>query len=156
MNEKGLDTYTLTVDTSNHAFEGNGGRHELANVIEQAADRVRAADFEHLGHVEGWKTNYPKIKDSNGNTVAEARYTNSEEETPAQAVAAALAVLLLDTVTRATLDAIDPMAVKQAVQAMARFGGKSGKFIAHFQPEHNLRNAIGDRLVLAEAITKKS
>lgn len=147
MNEKNLDTYTLTVSTSNHAFEGNSGRLELVRVIEQAADRVRRADFESLGHSEGWRTNYPSIKDSNGNTVAQAVYTNSEEETAAQGVAKAMAVILLDPVTRATLEAVDPQAARQAKIAMGRYyGGTKEAFVETFEPSIPLREDIIERL----------
>lgn len=154
-NRADKDTYTLTVDLSNAAFDGNEGRLELAEVLDKAAARVRAANFgELLGEPDGWRVNYPKIEqDVNGNTVANATVTNSEEETPEQALAAALAVFLLDTVTRATLDAIDPQAVKQAVAAMAEHGGKAGQFIKGYQSPASLRAAIDARLVEAKEIT---
>lgn len=156
------DTYTLTVDLSNAAFDGNTGRLELAEVLDKAAARVRAANFgDLLGEPNGWRVDYPKIaRDINGNTVANARTTEgppSDDSIPvnlkADALAAALAVLLLDSVTRATLDVVDPQAVRQAVEAMGEYGGRKGKFIAQFKPERTARATIEDRLILAEHAT---
>ncbi len=161
------DTYTLTVDLSNDDFQGNAGRLALAEVIETAAARVRAADFcDLLGEPNGWRVDYPKVaRDGNGNTVANATVTQGPPKTEskeddfisvdlkADALAAALAVLLLDSITRATLEAVDPQAVKQAVEAMGEYGGRKGKFIAQFKPEHCLRASIEERLILAEHAT---
>lgn len=60
---------TVTIELENSAFDGEQGRHEVANMLEELAGRVREVVF--LGEPLAWRTRYP-LKDRNGNSVGVA------------------------------------------------------------------------------------
>ena len=147
MKEK--NSFRVDIQLDDDSFQGDEGRFELADILEALASRVRACTYQ--GHEGAWRTNYPGLQDSNGNTVGLA---TTREENPDEAIAAALAVFMLDSITRATLDAIDPAAVGQAVDALNIYGGKRSDFIRRFKAPQVLRAAVEERLIEATESVK--
>lgn len=60
---------TVSIELENSAFDGEQGRHEVANTLEELAGRIREVVF--LGEPLAWRTRYP-LKDRNGNSVGVA------------------------------------------------------------------------------------
>lgn len=60
---------TVSIELENDAFDGEQGRHEVANMLEELAGRIR--ELVYLGEPLAWRTRYP-LKDRNGNSVGEA------------------------------------------------------------------------------------
>lgn len=111
------DSFRVDIDLSNNAFQGMRGRVELAAILESLAARVRNAP--------DWRTNYPTLQDNNGNTCGQATITDSgkEDDNTAEALYDALLVILLGT-ARATIEDLDPEAVRQAVKAVQDYEAK--------------------------------
>ena len=72
--ERPLDEFTVTIDLSNDIFQGEQGRHELARILTELAERVTLHPFT-FG--TDWRTDYPCLRDVNGNTVGEATISRS-------------------------------------------------------------------------------
>jgi len=64
------DLFTVTIDISNSAFDGEQGRHELARILEGLADRVKLNYYS--GNPTAWREDYSMLQDFNGNTVGKA------------------------------------------------------------------------------------